>query len=324
MGSARVARSLEEARSWFAPSGVTIGNFDGVHLGHQELMRLLAAECARLRCKPSVLTFDPHPTKVLAPNKAPRLLSRLEDRLRWMGEAGIEQVLVAPFDLEFSHLSPEEFVRRVLVEAAGARVVLVGANFRFGRKAAGDATLLRSLGERFGFETKTVVGVAYRGRIVSSTEVRNLLEIGDTRMAARLLGRPYSLSGAVVPGHGVGAKKTVPTLNLATDAEVLPANGVYITTVRDPDSGRRWPAVSNIGFRPTFEGHDLSIESFLLEGYSEPAPTRIEVSFLFRLREERKFPDPESLKVQILRDATRAQRYFRRCRKWIAAAKLLY
>lgn len=308
-----VFRSLEEARGKFAPSALSIGNFDGVHRGHQELFRRLVERCrAEGGWKPSVLTFHPHPTKVTKPERAPRLLTTIGQRLVKMRECGIEQVLVLPFTPEFSRLTPGEFVRSVLVEAAGAKLVVVGENFRFGAKQAGEVGALREAGASFGFATEIAGGVVYRGTLVSSTEVRKRIDCGDVRMANRLLARPYALEGAVVSGHGIGSKQTVPTLNLATDAEVLPARGVYITRVADLASERSWPAVTNIGFRPTFNGDALTIESFVLEGYAEPAPGRIRVEFLWRLREERKFETPDALKAQIFRDVARARRYFAR------------
>lgn len=305
-----VYHGLAEARGRFGPSSVTIGNFDGAHRGHRALF-----ECLRGRGgKPSVITFDPHPSSVVAPHRAPKLMSTLDQRVRWMRECGIEQVLVVPFDLEFSRLDPESFVRKVLVEAAAAKFVAVGGNFRFGYKAAGDVAMLASLGLRFGFETRAVEPVVWRGIVVSSTEVRRAVESGAVVRAGRLLGRPYTLEGGVVSGFGIGSRQTVPTLNLEASSEVLPASGVYVTRVSDFDTGRSWPAVTNIGTRPTFGGEQLSIESFILEGYSEPAPRRIAVEFLHRLREERKFADAASLKARILRDAGRAVAFHRRIR----------
>lgn len=319
----RLFRSEEESDGVFGPSALSIGNFDGVHRGHQALFARLAEWGRAHGAKASVLTFDPHPARVVAPERAPRLLSTLADRARWMAEAGIEQVLALPFTREFAALGPEEFVERVIVRAAGAKLVVVGDNFCFGRKQSGDVSTLRQLGGRFGFKTEIVTGVTYRQRMVSSTAVRFLIEAGDVAAAARLLTRPYTLSGAVVSGRGVGSKQTVPTLNLATAAEVLPARGVYVTVVRDLESSRRWPAVTNVGVRPTFGGdnEEVSIESFLLEGYSEPAPARIAVELLESLRAERKFEDVAALKRQILLDAGRAQTFHRRVNKWVRAGK---
>jgi len=315
--SIRVFRSLSEAAQSQLPSAVTIGNFDGVHRGHQELFRRLCTEGAINEWEPTVLTFDPHPAAVLAPERAPRLMSTLDERLRWMNQTGIRQAVVLPFTTEFAAQTPEEFVKRVLQEALRARLVIVGDNFRFGRKQSGNVGTLAQLGAGAGFATEIVQGVRYRGVAVSSTEIRTRIERGQVAMAARLLTRPYGLTGRVVTGHGVGKKETVPTLNLDTMAEVLPAVGVYVTHVHDVDSGRIWPAVSNIGFRPTFGGDRLSIESYLLEPPGEAPPQRIRVDCLHRLREERLFEDAAALKVQILRDVRRAQNYHRRLAKWV-------
>lgn len=318
MAMPRLFRSEEEAAGAFGPSALSIGNFDGVHRGHQALFARLGEWGRAHGAKASVLTFDPHPARVVAPERAPRLLSSLADRAHWMAAAGIEQVLALPFTREFASLTPEEFVERVIVRAAGAKLVVVGDNFCFGRKQSGDVSTLRQLGGRFGFKTEIVTGVTYRRRMVSSTVVRFLVEAGDVAAAARLLTRPYTLAGRVVSGRGVGSKQTVPTLNLATAAEVLPARGVYVTAVRDLDSDRRWPAVTNIGVRPTFgDNEELSIESFLLAGFSEPTPARIAVEFWESLREERKFESSEALKRQILIDAGRAQSFHRRVNKWV-------
>ncbi|MGH9674551.1 MAG: riboflavin biosynthesis protein RibF, partial [Bryobacteraceae bacterium] len=282
--------------------------FDGVHRGHRALFQRLAALAAANGWKPSVLTFDPHPARVLAPAHAPKLLSTIEQRCRWMAEAGVRQVLVLRFDAAVAALTPEEFAGDVLMTRLGARAVLVGENFRFGRGAAGDVALLRRIGRERGVIVEVVGGVLARGRLISSTEIRRLIEKGKVSMAARLLGRPYALEGRVIPGHGVGARSTVPTLNLDTTAEVLPAAGVYVSRTQS------WPSVTNVGYRPTFNGDKLSIESFVLEGLPSPAPGEIRVEFLLRLRDERKFPDPAALKAQIMRDVARAQSYFRRLR----------
>jgi len=313
MTAPRVYRSLEEIGPEFGPCALTIGNFDGVHLGHREIFRRVVEIGCRQGWTPSVMTFDPHPMRVVAPARAPRLLSTPDQRSLWMGESGIRQVLILPFNRDLSLLTPEEFVERVLAARLGAKAVLVGQNFRFGNRAAGDVHRLRELGEARGIVTEVVAPVVYRGCVISSSQIRQLIESGAVARAARLLGRPFALEGSVVAGHGVGHRQTVPTLNLATQAEVLPERGVYVTRTQDLDSPRAWPSVTNIGTRPTFDGDRLSIESFVLEGLEPPPPARIRVEFLWRLREERKFPDPAALKDQILRDAARARAYHRRC-----------
>lgn len=311
--SLRVYRTLEEAQGVFGPSALTIGNFDGVHAGHRAIMQRVAALGAERGWKPSVLTFDPHPAKIVAPSRAPRLLTTLEQRFVLFERSGIEQVLALPFTREVALLTPEEFVASVLDRALGARAVLVGDNFRFGHRQAGDTRLLSELGREHGFIVEVVPAISMRGGIISSSEVRWLIGEGKVSRACRLLGRPYSLAGEVVSGHGVGSRQTVPTLNLKTAAEVLPLRGVYITRTRDLDSARAWPSISNIGYRPTFGGdEELSIETFLLSPLEGSSPSRIEVEFLRRVRDERKFETPEALRAQIFRDVARAQAYFRR------------
>jgi riboflavin kinase/FMN adenylyltransferase len=238
-----------------------------------------------------------------------------------LARAGIEYVLVLPFTREVAHWTPEQFVERVLVKALRARAVIVGDNFRFGHGQAGDVKVLAQLGERFGFETRVVTPVKSRGRAVSSSEIRRAVEAGKVDLAARLLGRPYGTAGEVVPGHGIGSKQTVPTLNLNTHAQVLPSTGVYITRTFDAESARSWNSITNVGYRPTFAGasggQELTIETFLLDRLDPPTPQRIRVEYLRRVREERKFETPEALKAQILRDVGRAQAFFRRVTKWV-------
>jgi riboflavin kinase/FMN adenylyltransferase len=315
--SLRVFRSLDEVPGGPAASAVTIGNFDGVHVAHRRLLQRVVEVAGAHGWKPSVLTFDPHPTRVVAPDRAPRLLSTPEQRFAWMASAGIQQVLVLPFNRDFSQLTPEEFVRTVLVERLRAKAVIVGENFRFGNRQAGDTRTLAELGQRFGFCTEVVTGVSLRGRLVSSSAVRELVQSGAVSVACRLLGRPYALEGEVVSGHGVGSRQTVPTLNLSTTAEVLPATGVYVTRTADLENDRRWRSITNVGYRPTFGGQDLTVETYVLEPLQEPVPKRIRVEFLRRVREERRFESPDALKQQILRDVGRAQYFFRRLERWV-------
>jgi riboflavin kinase/FMN adenylyltransferase len=261
---------------------------------------------------PAILTFDPHPSKIVAPARAPRLLSSPEQRYAIMRDLGIERIFVIPFDQSFANLSPNEFVHEILIGRLHAKAIMIGSNFRFGHKQAGDTLLLRKLGDELGYCTEVIPGVTQRGRMVSSTEVRRLIDEGSVSLACRLLGRPYALEGEVVRGHGVGSKQTVPTLNLSTQAEILPRTGVYITRTRDLESERKWNSITNVGYRPTFGGDQISIETFLLEGLDGEEPKRIAVEFLRRVRDERKFETPEALKAQIMKDVGRAQTYFRR------------
>lgn len=307
-----IYRSLEAVGPEAGPSAVSIGNFDGVHIAHQQLFRRLVQLGRTLHLKPTVLTFNPHPVRVLAPERAPRLLSTPAQRYGFMEDLGIEQVVELPFTQALSHLSAEAFVYEVLAQRLQARAVLVGENFRFGHRQAGDVNVLRAMGSEVGMEVEIVPGVELRRRLVSSTAVRQLLAAGNVSFACRMLGRPYKLEGEVVRGHGIGSKQTVPTLNLGTAAEVLPAHGVYITLTEDLRDGRRWPSITNIGVRPTFGGDAVSIETFLLAPLEGMTPEGLRIHFLRRVREERKFDSPEALKAQILRDVARAQTYFRR------------
>jgi riboflavin kinase/FMN adenylyltransferase len=317
----RVYRSLEEARGKFGPSVLTIGNFDGVHVGHQQLFREVVRRAEASGWSPSVLTFHPHPTQVVAPERAPKLLSTLDQRCLLMEECGIAQVMILPFDSQIAKLSPEEFVSTILVESLDTRCVLVGENFRFGHKQAGTTAVLAALGERYGFAAKAMPSLRIRGRVVSSSEIRQWLQAGDVAHAARMLGRFFSLEGMVVRGQGVGSRQTVPTLNLSATLEVLPALGVYVTRTFDLDEKREWPSISNIGYRPTFGGEDLTIESYLLEPLEGEPPARISVELRHRIRDERRFDNAEALKVQILQDVERAQAWHRRWDRWRGTAK---
>lgn len=311
----RVYGSLTEIGPDAAPCALTIGNFDGVHEGHRRILRRVVELSAERQLTPSVLTFDPHPTRVVAPSRAPRLLSTPEQRLGLLQKEGIEQVFVLPFDFPFSQLSAPDFVKQVLVEKLHAKAIMVGANFRFGNRASGDTNLLQRLGVEYGFTTEIIDGMELRGRMVSSSAVRRLVDEGSVSTACRLLGRPYAVEGCVVRGHGIGSKQTVPTLNLDTNSEILPANGVYITRTTDLEAARTWPSITNVGYRPTFDGDRVTIETFLLAPLEEPTPRRIQVEFLRRVRNEIKFDSPEALKTQIFKDVGRAKTYFRRTQR---------
>src|SRR5581483_3273463 len=243
----RIFRSLAEVPPDFGPSALTIGNFDGLHAGHRRILRRVRELAAARQLRPSALTFDPHPTRVVRPDRAPPLMTTCDERAALMADEGIEQVLILPFGPEIAQLSPEQFVSDILVNKLRVRVVAVGDNFRFGHRQAGNTDVLRQLGSRFGFTTEIVPAVTIRGVPVSSSEIRRLVTAGNVARAARLLERPYSLQGDVVSGHGIGHKQTVPTLNLQPTAEVLPKNGVYITCTDDLDNRRRWQSITNIG-----------------------------------------------------------------------------
>ena len=284
-----------------------IGNFDGVHAGHCELIRRVVAIAREHGWRAAAMTFHPHPAHVIAPARAPRIMTTPEQRIRAMKAAGIDEVFILPFTVETALWTPDYFVRHVLVEQLQARAVVVGEDFRFGHKHAGDANLLRAMGAELGFLTEFVSPVSKRGGRVSSSRIRALVQAGRVGLACRLLTRPFALEGEVVSGHGVGRVQTVPTLNLKPDFEVLPRNGVYVT--RTVAGERQWQSVTNIGTRPTFSGDALTIETYLLGELTETLQS-IRVEFLARIRAERKFDSPEALKARIFRDVASARRYF--------------
>jgi riboflavin kinase/FMN adenylyltransferase len=338
-----IAHSPEEWRARFvgdsplSPPGravVTIGNFDGVHLGHRAILRAVVEHARREQAIATVVTFDPHPLRVVRPEQAPPMLMTIPQRLRCFAELGLDAALVLKFDAAFSQLSPEEFVRRILVETLAAKAVLLGENFRFGYRHAGNVSLLIELGHAGStneqFDVITIPPVFYRGEVVSSTLVRQALRDGAVSRARRLLGRPYELEGIVQHGQGIGRKLVVPTLNLATDAEILPSNGVYATETRigTQDGGKWYSSVTNIGVRPTVNAgsgagnivaanaeagaRPVSVESYLIDFDAVVTEGPLAVRYYIRLRDERKFPGLDALRAQILRDAARAQRFFRR------------
>jgi len=303
--------SLDNVPADFPRSAVTIGNFDGVHRGHQRILETTAERARRAGWQSVALTFDPHPLAIVAPERAPELLTSAEQRAKLFARHGIGAVVVLRFTAQVARWTPEEFVEHVLVERLHAGVVVVGGNFRFGHRHAGDVESLKRLGESRGFEVVAAEPVVVAGTPVSSSRVRECVRKGAVEQARRLLGSPYRLEGTIVRGHGIGATQTVPTLNLAPDTGIRPANGVYVTSALDPESGDCWQAVTNVGVRPTFNGTEAAIETFVLSDWKGPAPHRLRVEFLKRLRDERRFSSAEKLKEQILADAEKARRYFR-------------
>jgi len=283
----------EEWREFYAASGrgsvLAIGNFDGIHLGHQTILQEATNRAAKSGAVATALTFEPAPLKVLRPEAAPKRLSTNEQRLEWFRAVGVEAAVVMPFTLELSKLSPREFVEEILVNELQVRALLVGENFRFGHKQAGDTQLLRDLGKVHGFDVASIPPIMAHGEIVSSTVIRREIAEGEVTQAGRLLGRPFVLTGSIVSGTGTGSKFTFPTLNLRADQELLPAGGVYITRTLLQDESKSRRSVTNIGIRPTFNGTALSIETHLLDFSGTISAKRIELRFWKRLRAEKKF-----------------------------------
>jgi riboflavin kinase/FMN adenylyltransferase len=309
-----VYRDLSEVPSDFGPCALTIGNFDGVHAGHRQILRRTVALARENGWKSAALTFEPHPLQVVAPDRAPKLMTSPSERCEFLRDEGIDEVLIMPFDEHVAQIPPDKFIRNIVTSKLGARAILVGQDFRFGHKQAGDTALLDQLGQELGFSTELIPAVTLRAQRVSSSLIRRLVEQGEVSRACRYLERPFHVDGAVVKGQGIGSKQTVPTLNLEPGPQLIPKTGVYVTQTRDRASAREWNSITNVGFRPTFDGQSLTIETFLLAPLDAP-PENIRVQFLLRLRDERKFETAEALKTQILRDVKRAQTYFRRVLK---------
>lgn len=298
-----------EARDWPA-SAVIAGNFDGVHRGHQALVNAALRDARAARGTAVVLTFDPHPSSVLSPDRAPASLMTLEQKAEVLAALGVEKLAVLPFTHELSEQSPEDFARSVLRDALGARVVVVGANFRFGRGRSGDVKRLRALGRKLGFRVHGLAAVVHEGAPISSTRIREALARGAVSAARDMLGRRYFIDGRVVPGEGRGRGLGFPTANLATENEMLPGAGVYACWSRlleDTDAAHR-PAVVNVGRRPTFGAGETRVEAHLLGFAGDLYDRRLRLEFADRLREEVSFAGPKELAQQIRQDAALAGR----------------
>jgi len=306
-----VYRSLAEIPADFGPSVAAIGNFDGVHRGHQQILGSAAAEARQRHMRSVAVTFDPHPAQVLYPKEAPKLLTFLPQRLELMARTGIDAIFVLPFNDEVSRVTGRDFVRDILVSRLGIRGIHEGANFRFGHGAKAGVNELRAFGEEFGFTVSVHQAVRVHGLEVSSSAVRTSIAAGDVRRARWMLGRIFGVHSNPAKGRGVGTKLLVPTVNLAHYEGLLPGFGVYVTQLTI--GGRCFQVVTNVGNRPTFEGIGFGVETHILNfepvDLSDNTPLYLE--FLLRLRGEMHWPSTEALKAQILKDVARAQRYFR-------------
>ena len=314
MSGFAVLHSTAEWAARFGSSGrravLSVGNFDGLHLGHRKILCQVIERARAQQSIAGVITFDPHPLKVLRPGQAPPMVETINQRMERFAAVGLEAALVLRFDRALAGLSPEEFVRGVLVEKLKTAAVLVGQNFRFGHRQEGNVETLTELGVRFGFSVQIVEPVALDGEFVSSSAVRGAVAEGRVAHAARLLGRPFALTGEIVRGAGRGATVLFPTLNLMAEQELLPKIGVYATETRV--DGRLYRSATNVGFRPTFDGTILGVESHLFDFSREITKGRLEVTFWERLRDEQKFSGPAELRAQIAADLREVREYFRR------------
>lgn len=292
---------------------LTVGNFDGLHLGHQAIMKKVTERARALSGQAVAYTFEPHPRRVLHPGRSPRLLTTLEQKLELFEAAGVDTALVEPFDLNFAKLPAGDFVREVLHRRIGPSEVYVGYDFRYGKEREGSMRTLVDLGPHLGFSVTIIAEVKLGKRDVNSTRIRECLAEGQVQEAAALLGRRYSVRGLVVRGDQRGRGLGFPTINLEAENEILPAQGVYAGRVRFLDESPSpakgpWPAVINVGRRPTFEGEgEMRAEAHLLDFDAECYERRVEIEFEQRLRGERRFDGPEELAARIARDAEEAR-----------------
>jgi riboflavin kinase / FMN adenylyltransferase len=301
----------DDARpAWLVHPVLALGNFDGLHRGHQKIVERVKRGAAEHGGTPMAMTFDPHPPRIVRPDKAPPLLMTKTQRLEALHEAGIRCVAVVRFTRELSKWEPETFVRTVLVEWLRVSEVWVGANFLFGHDRSGNFSLLRTLGQRYGFRADKIDPVRYKDFVVSSTRVRRLVSEGRMDEAGALLGHGYYIDGTIVEGRHRGREIGFPTANLVTDNELLPPHGVYATTMTI--DGIVHPGLTNLGTRPTFGETTPTIETHVL-GYSGDLYGRsVRLGFVLRLRDERRFDDVDALRAQIEADQRRAERLFSR------------
>jgi riboflavin kinase/FMN adenylyltransferase len=285
---------------------VALGVFDGVHLGHRAILGTAVAHAREAKMPAIACTFDPHPMEVLQPGRAPLAITTLEERLALIEGCGLDAAVVLPFTRELAAMEPEAFVSDVLVARLGAREIVVGFNHRFGRAARGDVGMLRAIGARLGFRTHVAEALMVEGVAVSSTEIRAALRRGDLEAAARLLGRAYTLYGAVAHGAGRGRTLGFPTANLSPARPVLVAPGVYACMAEV--AGRKERAVVNVGMRPTFGEATLAVEAYLLDFTGDIYGQTMTLTFVSRIRDERRFASVEALKTQIQADADEARR----------------
>ena len=295
---------------WLVHPVLALGNFDGLHRGHLKIIERVRRGAAEHGGTPMAMTFDPHPPRVLRPEKAPKLLMTKRQRLEALHAAGISCVAVVRFTRELSEWDPETFVRTVLVDWVRVSEVWVGANFLFGHGRSGNFTVLRTLGQHYGFRADKIDPVRYKDFVVSSTRIRRLVSEGRVDEAGALLGHPYSIDGTVVEGRRRGRQLGFPTANLQTDNELTPPHGVYATTTTI--DGVVHAGITNIGVRPTFGEQELTVETHLLRYSQDLYGQRVRLGFVQRLRDERQFPDVDALREQIEADRRVADRLFSR------------
>lgn len=302
-----VFKSLDEITDDFRGAVVTIGNFDGVHLGHQHIFEKVIREARQKNCRAMVITFEPHPKMVLHPERKPfYLITSLEEKVARIAETGIDGLLLIPFSPEFSHTTAREFVHSLLWDKLRIQKIFIGHDYTFGRDREGNETLLASFGEQLGFDIEVISALKIGGTVISSTLTRNAILAGRVKEAAAYLGRPYNLSGAVIVGHRRGRALGFPTANLRPEKVLVPARGIY--AVRLLLEGKAREGVLNIGVNPTFADNALSVEVYIFDFDEDIYGKRLDLLFIDRIRDEMKFDGPDRLVEQIRRDVEAARK----------------
>jgi len=300
-----ILNSLDRLDAPIGPSVVTLGNFDGVHLGHREIFRNLVKKSRQLGCRSVVYTFNPHPLKFLAPDKAPLLLNTPEEKQRLIAASHVDLLIEAPFTRELASMTPERFVDDVLVAKLQTKALVIGYDYAFGKGRQGDAAFLQTCGTKKGFSVEVLQPVGADGEPYSSTRIRRMIAAGEVSAVVDQLGRHYNLEGRVVPGEQRGRKLGFPTANLTTDKELLPAAGVYAVKVRYRQ--QEFNGVLNLGQRPTFGDGDSTIEVHLLDYTGRLYDQSLRIYFVERLRDEQRFSGPQELAAAISADVLRAR-----------------
>ena len=307
----QVFRSLEEIPENFGPAVVSVGNYDGIHRAHRRLIDAVCARARELNARATLVIFDPHPERILRPHGGPPLITPMPCKLEVLSQTELDTLVVIPFTRDLSLMPAFQFAEEILFNKLHAVEIHEGFNFHFGHKAEGNVERLTEFGQKLGFKVVTHSPVQWGELVISSSNVRAVVLGGKVEAARHLLGRVFSIDSEPGRGRGYGAKYTVPTINLARYDELTPSIGVYVTELRI--NGEDFQSVTNVGNRPTFGADSFAIESYILNFHpiDLPSDKPVRLSFLHRLRAERKFPDVAALKEQIGRDVARAQRYFR-------------
>jgi riboflavin kinase/FMN adenylyltransferase len=303
----RIFESLDFSERFVNPV-LTIGNYDGLHLGHRRIIEKIQEKAFDLNGTSMLMTFHPHPLTILRPDKCIGLITPLHVKKRLIEEAGIDVLIIIPFTDDFRHVTPEAFVDDLLVKKLGIKGLIVGYDFKFGKEGKGNVEYLASLSTEYGFFFEIQGAITFDGEKVGSNRIRKMIQEGDVGKAALHLDRPYMIEGTVVKGEGRGRTIGFPTINLKTEFPLIPKRGVYITDV--DVGGKRYPAVTNIGYNPTFDGQSLTIETYILDFSGDLYDRNIALYFLERVRDEVRFGSVDELKERIWKDVEAAREYF--------------